>query len=47
MGFAREVADHIVFMDAGMIIEEAPTASFFNSPQSERARRFLENILHH
>ena len=47
MGFAREVADHIIFMDAGAIVEEAGTASFFNSPRSERARRFLENILRH
>jgi ABC-type polar amino acid transport system ATPase subunit len=47
MGFAREVADHIIFMDAGAIVEEAGTASFFNSPRSERARRFLENILQH
>jgi len=47
MGFAREVADHIIFMDAGAIVEEAGTASFFNAPRSERARRFLENILQH
>jgi len=47
MGFAREVADNIIFMDAGTIVEEAPSASFYSSPQSDRARRFLDNILHH
>jgi ABC-type polar amino acid transport system ATPase subunit len=47
MGFAREAADRIVFMDEGRIVEDANCARFFGDPRSERARRFLENILHH
>jgi glutamate/aspartate transport system ATP-binding protein len=47
MGFARRVADRVVFMDAGAIVEDAPTAQFFDSPSSERAVRFLSKILHH
>ena len=47
MGFAREAADHVIFMDEGRIVEEAESARFFGTPRSERARRFLENILHH
>jgi ABC-type polar amino acid transport system ATPase subunit len=46
MGFARTVADRIVFMDRGEIVEEAPPAIFFESPRSERAREFLGQILH-
>src|SRR5262245_6928660 len=46
MGFAREVADRIVMMDAGRIIEEAPADVFFSSPKSERTRAFLTRILH-
>jgi len=46
MGFAREVADRIVMMDGGRIIEEAPPDVFFSSPQSERTRTFLTRILH-
>jgi len=46
MGFARTVADRVVFMDKGEIVEEAPPAQFFESPQSERAREFLGQILH-
>jgi general L-amino acid transport system ATP-binding protein len=46
MGFARQVADRVVFMDAGQIVEvEAPEA-FFNTPRHERTRRFLRQILH-
>jgi general L-amino acid transport system ATP-binding protein len=45
MGFARKVADRIVFMDGGHIVEEAPPAVFFDNPQSERARLFLNQIL--
>ena len=45
MGFAREVADHIWFMDEGRLIENSPSADFFASPQTERARKFLENVL--
>jgi ABC-type polar amino acid transport system ATPase subunit len=47
MGFAREVADRIIFMDDGVIVEEAPCGDFFANPKSARARRFLNNILHH
>jgi general L-amino acid transport system ATP-binding protein len=47
MGFARRIADRIVFMDAGSIIEEAPPAQFFDAPRSERARRFLSRLLPH
>ncbi len=45
MGFAREVADRVVFMDAGEIVEAAPPADFFSAPKSERTRRFLAQIL--
>ena len=47
MGFAREAADRVVFMDEGRIVEEAASADFFSNPRSERAQRFLDNILHH
>jgi general L-amino acid transport system ATP-binding protein len=47
MGFARRVADRIVFMDAGQIVEEAPPAEFFSAPKSERAQSFLSRILGH
>ncbi|MCL6599187.1 MAG: amino acid ABC transporter ATP-binding protein [Alicyclobacillus macrosporangiidus] len=45
MGFAREVADRICFLDGGQLIEEAPPAEFFSRPRSERARAFLEKVL--
>jgi putative glutamine transport system ATP-binding protein len=47
MGFAKEVADRIVFMDQGQIVEEAPPAEFFANPREERARAFLSRLLHH
>jgi ABC-type polar amino acid transport system ATPase subunit len=47
MGFAREVADTMVFMDEGRIVEKAPPAAFFAAPASERARLFLGRILAH
>ena len=47
MGFAREAADRILFMDEGQIIEDATPADFFAAPKSERARTFLEQILTH
>jgi glutamate/aspartate transport system ATP-binding protein len=47
MGFARRVADRVIFMDAGRIVEDRPKADFFDSPQSERAQQFLARILHH
>ncbi|WP_074948585.1 amino acid ABC transporter ATP-binding protein [Alicyclobacillus macrosporangiidus] len=45
MGFAREVADRICFLDDGQLIEQAPPAEFFSRPQSERAKAFLEKLL--
>jgi glutamate/aspartate transport system ATP-binding protein len=47
MGFARRVADRVVFMDGGRIVEDSPAESFFERPQSERAAVFLSRILHH
>jgi general L-amino acid transport system ATP-binding protein len=46
MGFARSVADKIVFMDAGEIIEQNSPVEFFNNPKSERTKLFLSQILH-
>ena len=46
MGFAREVADRVIFMDDGQIIEENEPSVFFDSAQSERAQHFLSQILH-
>ncbi|PWJ82304.1 amino acid ABC transporter ATP-binding protein (PAAT family) [Pseudaminobacter salicylatoxidans] len=45
MGFAREVADRVVIMDGGRIIEDGPPADIFSNPRSERARTFLERLL--
>jgi ABC-type polar amino acid transport system ATPase subunit len=45
MGFAREVADEIIFMDQGRIIERGTDKSFFSNPQSDRAKEFLNKIL--
>jgi len=45
MGFAKEVADSIIFMDEGMIVERAPTKEFFVNPKSERTKLFLSQIL--
>ena len=47
MGFARKVANRVVFMDKGEIVEDAPTAEFFGKPRSERAQLFLSKILQH
>ena len=47
MGFARKVADRIVFMDGGEIIEDVKSEEFFGAPRSERARSFLSKILQH
>jgi len=47
MGFARKVADRVIFMDAGEIVEDAPKDAFFGSPRSDRARNFLSKILSH
>jgi len=46
MGFARKVADRIVFMDQGSIVEDSPKEAFFSAPRSERARDFLDRIIH-
>jgi ABC-type polar amino acid transport system ATPase subunit len=46
MGFARQVADRVIFMDAGEIVEVAPPERFFSAPESERTRRFLGQIQH-
>jgi general L-amino acid transport system ATP-binding protein len=47
MGFAKAVADRVVFMDEGQIMEEAPPAEFFANASSERAREFLSKVLGH
>lgn len=47
MGFAREVANRVVFMDEGKIIEVAPPNDFFTNPQTERGKAFLSSILSH
>ncbi|GLR83659.1 amino acid ABC transporter ATP-binding protein [Bradyrhizobium iriomotense] len=46
MGFAREVADRIVFMNEGKVVEQAAPQEFFSNPKSERARTFLDQIIH-
>ncbi|GJE49036.1 Glutamine transport ATP-binding protein GlnQ [Methylobacterium tardum] len=47
MGFARKVADRVIFMDRGEIVEDARKDEFFGSPRSERAQTFLSKILQH
>ncbi|MCY1421752.1 Glutamine transport ATP-binding protein GlnQ [compost metagenome] len=46
MGFARTVANRVIFMDKGEIVEQAPPDQFFDSPQSDRTKLFLSQILH-
>ncbi|WFU71113.1 amino acid ABC transporter ATP-binding protein [Bradyrhizobium sp. CB2312] len=46
MGFAREVADRVVFMDRGSIVEEGDPSTFFQAPNTERAKTFLNQIIH-
>ncbi|WMT92405.1 amino acid ABC transporter ATP-binding protein [Pelagibacterium sp. H642] len=46
MGFARSVADRVVFMDKGRVVETASPAEFFDNPQSDRAKTFLAQMLH-
>lgn len=46
MGFARRVADRVVFMDEGRIVEDSAGEAFFEAPQSARAREFLARIIH-
>ena len=45
MGFAKEVADEVIFMDEGMIVEKQPTKQFFDNPKSDRTKLFLSQIL--
>jgi polar amino acid transport system ATP-binding protein len=45
MGFAREVANRIIFLDGGQLVEDAPPAEFFSSPQCDRAKQFLDKVL--
>ena len=47
MGFAREVSDRVVFMDEGVIVEEATPDEFFTNPKEDRTRQFLSKILKH
>jgi glutamate/aspartate transport system ATP-binding protein len=47
MGFARKVANRVIFMDRGNIVEDATKEEFFGTPRSERAQQFLAKILHH
>ncbi|MFD2345987.1 ATP-binding cassette domain-containing protein [Sinorhizobium terangae] len=47
MGFARKVADRVIFMDQGKIVEDAPPADFFDNPQHARSKLFLSQILGH
>ena len=46
MGFARQVANRIIFMDQGKIVEDCSKDEFFNTPRGERAQQFLDKILH-
>ncbi|AOZ11251.1 MULTISPECIES: amino acid ABC transporter ATP-binding protein [Pseudomonas] len=46
MGFARQVAERVLFLDGGMIIEDSPPNDFFNAPKSPRAKAFLAQIVH-
>lgn len=45
MGFAKEVADRVIFMDKGYIVEEGPPAKIFNQPENQRTREFLARVL--
>jgi glutamate/aspartate transport system ATP-binding protein len=47
MGFARKVADRVIFMDEGKIVEDRETEGFFGNPESDRAKDFLSKILNH
>jgi glutamate/aspartate transport system ATP-binding protein len=47
MGFARKVANRVVFMDRGYIVEDCTKEEFFGAPRSERARDFLAKIITH
>jgi polar amino acid transport system ATP-binding protein len=45
MGFAREVADRVWFLDEGLLVEDSPSKDFFEYPRTKRARSFLEKVL--
>jgi polar amino acid transport system ATP-binding protein len=45
IGFAREVADRVLFFDEGRIVEEGPPTELFSTPREERTKRFLDQIL--
>jgi general L-amino acid transport system ATP-binding protein len=47
MGFAREVADRVIFFDAGQLVEQAHPSKFFSNPAEDRTKIFLSQILHH
>jgi glutamate/aspartate transport system ATP-binding protein len=47
MGFARKVADRVIFMETGEIVEDADKEEFFGKPRSVRAQQFLSKILQH
>jgi polar amino acid transport system ATP-binding protein len=47
MGFAHKVADRVIFMDLGVIVEEGPPAALFGSPREPRTRAFLDKVLTH
>jgi glutamate/aspartate transport system ATP-binding protein len=47
MGFARKVANRVIFMDKGQIVEDCTKDEFFSTTRSERAQQFLSKILHH
>ncbi len=47
MGFARKVADRVIFMDAGQIVEENDPINFFDNPQNPRTQKFLKQIFEH
>jgi glutamate/aspartate transport system ATP-binding protein len=47
MGFAQRVADRVLFMDRGEIVEDTPKQQFFRAPASERAQQFLRQVLTH
>ena len=46
MGYARQVADRVIFMDGGRIMEQGPPSTFFTNPQNERTKAFLKQVLH-
>ena len=45
MGFARDIADRVCFLDEGRILEEGPPAEIFSAPREERTRRFLQRVI--